>query len=68
MYPRIPRSCRPLILVLPLVLIVASIGLSGGFWTLARAGVASLESVGHLITRFHEFPLDPLDLMNPRCI
>jgi len=61
MHPSVSRPRRPLILVLPLALAVVAIGFSGGFSALARAGDASLEFVGNLMSVPWEFSLDPLD-------
>lgn len=67
MYSNIIRSRRSLILALPLALAVPAIGLSGGFSALARVGDASLEFVGHLISRSHHPSWDRLDPTYPRC-
>jgi hypothetical protein len=67
MHPSIARSYRPLILILPIVLIIGAVGLSGYISALARAGDASLEFVGHLIGGFHNFTLDRLAPTYPHC-
>jgi hypothetical protein len=67
MHPSIARSYRPLILILPIVLIIGAVGLSGDISALARAGDASLEFVGHLIGGFHNFTLDRLAPTYPHC-
>jgi hypothetical protein len=65
MHPSIARSHRALILILPLVLIIGAVGLSGDISARARAGDASLEFVGHLIGGFHNLALDRLDPTYP---
>jgi hypothetical protein len=67
MHPSIARSYRPLILILPIVLIIGAVGLSGDISALAWAGDASLEFVGHLIGGFHNFTLDRLAPTYPHC-
>jgi hypothetical protein len=67
MHPSSARSRRPLILTLPLVLAVGTIGLPGRISALARVDDASLEFVGHLIGGFHNFSLDRLDPTHPHC-
>jgi hypothetical protein len=67
MHPNLARPRRSLMLALPVVLAVAAIGFSGGILALARAGDASLEFVGNLISAFHDISLDRLDPTYPRC-
>jgi hypothetical protein len=67
MYPNIARSRRPLMLVLRVAFKTVAIGVSGGISALARAGDASLEFVGNLISAFHDISLDRLDPTYPRC-
>jgi hypothetical protein len=67
MHPSIVHPRRSLMLALPVVLVIVAIGLSGGILALARAGDASLEFVGNLISAFHDISLDRLDPMYPRC-
>ena len=67
MYPSIAHLRRHWIapVLITTSLIVA--GLSGGCSTLARAGGAPLEFVGHLISGFHEPSLERLDPTYPHC-
>ncbi|MDE1162400.1 MAG: hypothetical protein PW792_10720 [Acidobacteriaceae bacterium] len=65
MNPCIVRSRRPWNVILPIVLAVAAIGVSGGFSAIARAGGASLEFVGNLIQSVQHISLDPLDPTYP---
>jgi hypothetical protein len=67
MHPNIVRPRRSLMLAPPVVLASVAIGLSGGIPALVRAGDASLEFVGTLISAFHDISLDRLDPMYPRC-
>jgi len=67
MNPSIVHPRRSWKFILPIVLAVFAIGLSGGFSALARAGGASLEFVGNLIQSVHDISLDRLDPTYPRC-
>ena len=58
MNPCIVRSRRPWKVILPIVLAIAAIGMSGGFSVMARAAGASLEFVGNLIQSGHNISLD----------
>jgi hypothetical protein len=63
----IVRPHRPLMLSLPVMLASVAIGFSGGLSALVRAGDASLEFVGNLISTAHDIFPDRLDPTYPHC-
>ncbi len=62
------NSRRSWILVSVTVVVLTMTGMSGGFSALARAGDASLEFVGHLISVFNPFPSGWPDPTCPQCL
>ena len=63
---RIARS-RSQFLVSLAIAVPLSTGLVWGRSGLARAGDASLDFVGHLVSEFHDRSLNPLIPTYPRC-
>ena len=62
------KSRMSWILVSVTVLVITMTGVSGGFSALVRAGDASLEFVGHLISGFNPFPSGWPDPTCPQCL
>ena len=67
MYPSIAHARRHWIVAAVIAASLIVTGLSGGCSTLTRAGGASLEFVGHLISGLHDFSLERLDPTYPHC-
>ncbi len=67
MYPSIAHTRSPWIVTALITGSLTVADLSGGCSTLTRAGGASLEFVGHLISGLHDLSVERLDPMYPHC-
>lgn len=67
MYPSIAHPGRNWIVAVVITASLIVAGLSGDCSTLTRAGDASLEFVGRLISGFHDLSLERLDPTYPHC-
>ena len=67
MHPGISHARRSWILVSVAIVVVTITSVSGGFSAIACAGDASLNFVGHLISKVNPLPLNWLDPTCPQC-